>query len=374
MLSTSAFMVWLNHDKPSLIRSPTQPTVSALTAPAAIPDGFERSCLGDVHIELFAYTLNVPGQRSDVWRNPATHEELTIRQLVDAGATRGYLKAPNCDHAPVLALILKTRGIQNLQNTSSSVQDARTSVQIDQGVGYSVVHPLALGQLRSRLIEVNTELGIWHDTPIQINLGFGYTNGSATNSEQLWFKLDGLPDMPNDREIENLFDVKITALTTSNPIEVVLRATQLQRHEIRVDSRPTPIAVAGSGRIILSGSGGTVSRSSVSGKARSSGPSSAAISSGIGTINIKSLRRTSTGPVIVSGGVLLGNIAPVETYENLTVSELLQRYTESHSGDPPTFEIDPTTLTLIEKYGERSFAQKAQDWWNNQAPEWIQIP
>lgn len=49
-------------------------------------------------------------------------------------------------------------------------------------------------------------------------------------------RIPGMPDMPNGRDIENLFDVRIPEVTTEDASEVVARATELNRiyfdHEI----------------------------------------------------------------------------------------------------------------------------------------------
>lgn len=409
MIATGAFMLWISKAEVELERSPTATSMTSSKALPTIPEGFERVFGGDAKIELLAYALNVPGQSANVWRNPATQAKFSDEQLLEAGAKPEHLDAPEGVSSPILSFLFRFEGVRHAWLDSSSLLDGRTEFEIQRASRIWI-----LKATEGSVMRIDNEIVIWHDTAIQSEHSFQFGLANGVVSEQFSFEIAELPDMPNGRDVENLFEVRIPEVKTANPISVVLGAAQL-RHELRVG--PDAKVSAGAGKImaigssggggsivISGGSGATVSGTSISGSGISAGPGGGVISAGNGgsvtiqsggSIQIGGSIRASGGSVVIggpsggsisagsggSGGVVLaggvvsfGAEGEAETYHDLTVYELLQRYAETRGPDQPSFKIDPKTMTLIEEYGlEKSMAQKAKDWWNSWTPRWLRI-
>ncbi|MEM7014384.1 MAG: hypothetical protein AAF585_23225 [Verrucomicrobiota bacterium] len=104
--------------------------------------------------------------------------------------------------------------------------DQRTKMNVSGSVA-----PVVIRETQQLLI-ADLAIGIWHDTPIAGQLLF-------ESGEPFQFEIEGLPTMPNSRDVEDLFDVKIprvriwfeesVAQDVAEPqLDLILAATQLR--------------------------------------------------------------------------------------------------------------------------------------------------
>lgn len=115
--------------------------------------------------------------------------------------------------------------------------DRRTKMNVSGSIAPEIIRETP------QLLIADLSLGIWHDTPLAGELTF--------QSEQTFrFEIDALPTMPNSRDVEDLFDVKIprvriwleesVALEAPNPqLDLILAATQLRGAREAWPYRPT---------------------------------------------------------------------------------------------------------------------------------------
>ncbi|MFT5470290.1 MAG: hypothetical protein ACI8UO_005418 [Verrucomicrobiales bacterium] len=368
-----------------------------------------------------AFTLTVPGNPENPWRDPVSLKPIASQQLLERGAAERLLRAERTDESPVLTFLLRAEGdLPVVHFDYIAVDDARTEAVVD-------FHSFRIdteGNV-NRWTRVSVPIGIWHDTPIRVWLSFlagdpkrqAFTiddltgewkfqsdefiavvstrdipkqkteddtglislgmlveqtiqqqpgilfHGEAGDSVCFWtdepgatqparenlsnprgrhgylpegfdfyrvsdigpefklvsveylrlselklfaFEISGLPDMPNGREVTNLFDLTIPKVTTANPLETVRRAVEFSEDPKRLD---------------------------------------------------------------FAGDLDQPKQGLERTYENLTVYELLQAWAKSE-GVGLKIVIDHESKTLGVETDNRSWSDKARDWWNARVPEW----
>ncbi|MEM7316598.1 MAG: hypothetical protein AAF497_25990 [Planctomycetota bacterium] len=318
---------------------------------------FETASNRDSKRTPVAIALTYPGMKSPpIWRDPYNLAPKSIPQLRKEFAAF-LLEAPTSPESPVLSIIMRSFGDRLAPHIESfSAIDLRTGAEV-----YCIAPPFFRYEVNAnQWTRVSIPLGIWHDTPLLIRVSptsreddtWPMTKDQATNiwvsdrafhtelgivseienpqslSDHMFWGADlefpiylsipGLPDMPNSRNLDNFFQARIPQLQTRDPLTVVRRATELRKFDPFYRFFPPPPGGYKSelSRIFLEGH--------------------------------------------YSG--------PPKTYQDITVFELLQKYSKSRESRP-RFEVSHDSLFEDKP---QTWTEQLKSWWRNHAPDWIQ--
>lgn len=293
----------------------------AFGAPLAeLSDPSNRVPDDDRIIKLETFALSVPSaddpaDREDetteplLFRDPVTLEPLDEAKLDALGIPRTWRDIGIAGRTrPQLRLIFRKNPELSSVEVGNEVRlwDARTGAEIKEAATSVTAHP--------DLIEFDIGVGIWHDTPVTVGLSrFPRIFSGSPEWPYRLFQIHALPDMPNGREIENLFDVRIPRLAVH----------EAPWSNYTMETRMARIAAS--------------------------------------AVELK--------PVGVRNNVL-GWVERTETLKNLTPRDLLDRHAQAHRR--VVISVDPDTDTLNFSYPE-PWPEQFRNWWNGWAPDWLHV-
>lgn len=329
----AGILIWLSKEDIPLYVSST-----AVRDPVAIDFdvvSFDAAVESHSAIITEAIALTFPGMSAaPIWRDPKSLEPVDLSQL-QADYAEFLLDAPISPESPVLFVLVRSIGDLTLSGFSNSnVVDLRTGAKINyEGLDASFSRIAAGGRGR-----VAISLGIWHDAEVRVMLRPFLTTESAVvqylpgfDGERVpylpkavgdpyYFSIPALPDMPNGRDLENLFEVRIPQLETDDQLEVVRRAGEFRKvpewdtnEYLAFNSRP----------------------------------------------NFRKM--------------LFPDQPRHEkrSFRNITVHQLLLEYLKAEESNA-RFVVDEEAFTLT-KVERETLKERLQSWWQEHAPGWLQI-
>ncbi|MEM7012304.1 MAG: hypothetical protein AAF585_12550 [Verrucomicrobiota bacterium] len=213
---------WLLQDRTELVASPTERRHFAnelkewrnAPLPPIAADENQRAELPDrAWVQLKAVALSVPvaddpeplpwalkadGPFEDLlFRNPASSAALEL-EIPQAWKEIN----PSRRNRPQIRLVLEFSSDSKwvLPENGVRLWDARTHASVLRGWTNSS---------HRNLMVLDLGIGIWHDTSLILGLMLSRNLDSAL----VTLPITGLPDMPNGRDVENLFDIRIPRVT-----------------------------------------------------------------------------------------------------------------------------------------------------------------
>ncbi|MEM7012421.1 MAG: hypothetical protein AAF585_13170, partial [Verrucomicrobiota bacterium] len=134
----------------------------------------------DAHnsVKIEAFALTVPGIPGAQWRDPQTIEPVLLPVLPN-----GLSEPESSSRSPVITLLLQSKGERPPFVVTTSATDARTRAFVHQSDSEQVSYEFNA----DNWARIAIPIGIWHDTPIDISLGFA---AGEVTTQQLQFVPD----------------------------------------------------------------------------------------------------------------------------------------------------------------------------------------
>jgi hypothetical protein len=158
------------------------------TSPEMAPDGkkdrWRETLQGDDKVELVAFASWVPSPDDPLtneggweaalsFRDPATLEIISGERLRDLGVPESFsrLAPPRRFQTPVIRLLFRTSGIEYPHCVGINIGDQRTGARVSYELASSNDGP-SRDEFAGAWLRVDTELLIWHDSPIDCRVRF----------------------------------------------------------------------------------------------------------------------------------------------------------------------------------------------------------
>lgn len=148
------------------------------------PDRWVGALEGNEQVELVAFASWVPRTEDPVdppadWEVPLTLREpvgalpLSAEELAGLGIPEEFsrLEPPRRYQTPVLRLVFRTTGMAHPRIVSVSAGDARTGARVSYDLGDSN-DGSPRRETRDRWVRIDTDLLLWHDTPLTCHVRF----------------------------------------------------------------------------------------------------------------------------------------------------------------------------------------------------------
>lgn len=271
----------------------------------------------DVAIVAEAVAVSIPGMPEHPWRRIDSLEPVSVQQL---RVPADLEQIPPLEHSTVLSLLLRVDGPPDFEAELDRVLafDARTRARIG-GLSWDAAYFKARNS--GKWTQLNIPLGIWHDTDVGIAIEW-----KKPDSDWFWLRIPGMPDMPNGRDLENLFEVRIPKVSTWDPAMTVARAVEMD--------------------LRYSGDWGQ---------------------------EIMVVRDALELLVVVDGEIFTvkGDLEEPEVFKNQSVWQIVEKM-EAEDNEQTLVVANENRLLRVER-AEPTTWEKIKRWWNGKAPDWLEF-
>ncbi|MBP6783877.1 MAG: hypothetical protein KA152_08820 [Verrucomicrobiales bacterium] len=152
--------------------------------PNTPPERWVNRPQGDDKIELVAFASWVPAaddpltndggwQAKLIFRDPATLEVFSDERLRELAVPESFrrLSPPRLYQTPILRLLFRTSGMEYIHSGSINVGDSRTGARVSFNLDSSNDGE-SREETAGKWTRIDTELLIWHDSPLLCHVGF----------------------------------------------------------------------------------------------------------------------------------------------------------------------------------------------------------
>jgi len=159
-------------------------STSPETLPDAKHDRWRETLQGDDKVELVAFASWVPSpddpltngggwEAALTFRDPATLEIISGARLRELGVPESFsrLSPPRRFQTPVMRLLFRTDGMEYPHCVGINIGDQRTGARVSYGLASSNDGPRQ-DEFVGAWLRVDSELLIWHDSPVECRLRF----------------------------------------------------------------------------------------------------------------------------------------------------------------------------------------------------------